>query len=177
MSKKVLMIIAPDQYRDEELTTPRKILQNEGWQVDTVSTQAGIAKGMLGATEEITKTVTDVSSEDYDAVVVVGGGGSPQYLWENSTIHSIVADLNNAQKTVAAICLSGAVLAKANILSSKKATVWNDETAIEALKASGAEYTGEPVTIDGNIITANGPDAAQPFGEAIVASVKALVTV
>ena len=30
------------------------------------------------------------------------------------------------------------------------------------------QYTGENVTIDGNIITANGPKAAKSFGEAIV---------
>jgi protease I len=32
----------------------------------------------------------------------------------------------------------------------------------------GADYTGESVTQDGRIITANGPEAAREFGKTIV---------
>ncbi len=175
MSKQILMIIAPEQYRDEELTEPRDLFKTQGWHVETVSTQTGDANGMLGAVETISKTVEDVDGVQYDAVVVVGGGGSPEHLWDNETIHTIVNQVYKSGKTVAAICLSGAVLAKAGLLSGKKATVWNDDTAIEALKTGGAQYTGEPVTADGRIITANGPEAATAFGKAVIESVNALI--
>ena len=36
------------------------------------------------------------------------------------------------------------------------------------LISKGANYTGEQVTRDGNIITGNGPEAAKNFGKALV---------
>jgi protease I len=38
------------------------------------------------------------------------------------------------------------------------------------LKQQGAHYTGKPVVVDGNLITANGPKAAEAFGKAIVST-------
>ncbi|MEM5813391.1 MAG: DJ-1/PfpI family protein [Candidatus Aenigmatarchaeota archaeon] len=38
---------------------------------------------------------------------------------------------------------------------------------MDELKKNGARYTGKDVEIDGNIITANGPQAAEKFGKEI----------
>jgi len=175
MSKHVLMIIAPDQFRDEELLVPRGLFIDQGWNVTTISTQTGDAKGMLGAIEPITNTVDTIDPKQYDAAIVVGGMGSIEYLWDNTTVHAIVKQLYDGGKTIGAICLSGAVLAKAGILNDKKATVWPDETAIQVLKESGATYTGTDVVVDNRVITANGPEAAKAFGEALIQSIQAVL--
>ncbi|MGE0201599.1 MAG: DJ-1/PfpI family protein [Candidatus Melainabacteria bacterium] len=174
MPNAVLMIIAPEQFRDEELLVPRRILTDAGYTVDTISTRTGTATGMLGASETIETTLTNVDTRHYDAAVVVGGMGSLTHLWDNWELHNILKALAGNGKITAGICLSGAVLGKAGLLKGKKATVWPDETAIQVLKDSGADYTGEPCTVDGNTITANGPEAAQAFGEAILARLKQL---
>lgn len=177
MSRRILMVIAPDQFRDEELQTPRDIFKQEGWQVDTVSTKAGEAKGMLGATENVQLTLDDVVAENYDAAVVVGGMGSVEHLWPNTQLHDTLKTVASKGKVVAAICLSGAVLANAGLLQGKKATVWEMPESLDALKAGGADYTGDPCTVDGNVVTANGPDAAEQFGNAVSERVKALAAV
>jgi len=174
MPNAVLMIIAPEQFRDEELLVPRQILTDAGYTVDTVSTRTGEATGMLGATETIETTLTTVDTQRYDAAIVVGGMGSLTHLWDNWELHNVLKALANAGKITAAICLSGAVLAKAGLLKGKKATVWPDEAAIQVLKDNGADYTGAPCTVDGNTVTANGPEASRAFGEAILARLKQL---
>ncbi len=175
MSKRILMVIPPDDFRDEELCVPRDIFKAEGWQVDTVSTKVCSASGMLGATEVITQSVTDIDPLSYDAVVVVGGMGSPAHLWNSTPLHNLLKAVDSNGRVISAICLSGAVLAKAGLLKGKRATVWEMPEAVEALTQNGAEYTGEAVSIDGRIVTANGPDAAEAFGKAVVEQVKALV--
>ena len=177
MSTSILMAIAPDQFRDEELNVPREIFKKEGWQVTVVSTRSGEATGMLGQREAVSYTLDDVQPETYDAIVVVGGMGSPEYLWEAQKLHSILKAMQSQSKVISAICLSGAVLAKAGLLKGKKATVWETPETKQILIDSGAQYTAEPCTVDGNIITANGPDAAESFGKAIVAQVKAAASV
>lgn len=176
MTRKILMIIAPEQFRDEELLVPRQAFQREGWTVETVSTRVGRASGMKGAVELITRDVADVARETppYDAVVVVGGLGSPEYLWENAPVHAVLQAMAKRNRVVAAICLSGAVPAKAGLLSGKKATVWETEQSLAVFRDNQVAYTGEPVTRDGLFVTANGPEAAPAFAEAVVEAVRSL---
>lgn len=166
--KKILMVIAPSEFRDEELLTPKEILEASGAVIDVASTQLGEAKGMLGFKVSPNLTLKDADHHNYQGVVVVGGMGSPTYLWNDSHLHEIINQLNQSGHVVSAICLSGAVLAKAGVLKDKKATVWPDETAIKTLTDAGANYIKEHVVGDGNIITADGPEAAKQFGELIV---------
>lgn len=46
--KKILMIVAPDKFRDEEFSHPREIFLKEGAIVTVASNSLGEAKGMLG---------------------------------------------------------------------------------------------------------------------------------
>ena len=57
------------------------------------------------------------------------------------------------------------------MLDGKKATVWTstlDRGPVKILEENGAEFVNEKVIQDGNIITANGPAAAEEFGEKIL---------
>ncbi|GAJ17159.1 unnamed protein product, partial [marine sediment metagenome] len=65
-----------------------------------------------------------------------------------------------------AICIAPVTLANAGILDKKKATVFRSE--VKAIKRKGAIYTGKVVEVDGNIITAEGPQAAEEFGKTII---------
>ena len=79
------------------------------------------------------------------------------------------------QKILAAICIAPAILAKAGVLEGKNATVWSsvlDKGPIKILEENGANYVEKDVVVDGNIITANGPQAASEFGRKIVEILK-----
>ncbi|HEY9718708.1 MAG TPA: DJ-1/PfpI family protein [Trichormus sp.] len=165
---RVLMVIAPEEFRDEELLTPKQILADAGAKVDVASTRDAEATGMLGATVTPDLNLANAKSQDYQAAIVVGGMGSPEHLWNEPKLHAILQDLHKNGSVVAAICLSGAVLANAGVLSGKKATVYSTPESLQALSDGRAHFTDEPVVQDGKIITANGPEAAQEFGEKIV---------
>lgn len=174
----VLMIIAPDQFRDEELHVPQTYLKQQGHTVEVISTKAGEATGMLGATEPISTTIDDIRPEDiheYDAVIVVGGMGAIEHLWPNAKLIQLLQAASQNNSVIGGICLSGAVPAKAGLLNGKKGTVWETPESLAILKENGAIYTGEPCTVDGNIITANGPEAAEAFAKAIAERLKAKI--
>lgn len=164
---KVVMVIAPEQFRDEELLTPKRILSEQGASVTVASTRLGEARGMLGAVVSPESLINNLKAQDYDAVVVVGGMGSPEHLWDDSHLHALLKTMSGQNKVISAICLSGAVLARAGLLSGKKATVWPMPESLKALKDGKANYTEQPVVQDGRVITANGPEAAQEFANAI----------
>lgn len=162
--KRVVMIIAPQDFRDEELIEPQGVLYDRGVEVKVASASLEIAKGMLGAQVKPDLLVSDIKVEDWDAIILVGGGGSSVY-WDDPFVHSMLNEAVKQNKIVGAICIAPVTLANAGILVGKKATVYSSET--QKLVDKGAECTGKEVQIDGNIITASGPPAAKGFGEAI----------
>ncbi|MBY0405223.1 MAG: DJ-1/PfpI family protein [Cyanobacteria bacterium] len=170
----ILMVISPNNFRDEELSIPRLRFQEQGWIVEVVSTEPGTFKGMLGAVETVEKSIDSVSPQAYDAVVVVGGMGSLTHLWNHPGLHHCIQAFQHQNKPIAAICLSGAVLAKAGVLKGKNATVWETPESVVALQQGGAHYTGEALTLDGNIVTANGPEVAAAFAQSVVEVVEGL---
>ncbi len=165
MKGKVLFIIAPENFRDEELLKPKKILESEGYEVEIASTKTGNATGMLGTEIDVKKNVYELSPSEYDAIVLVGGIGA-RIFFEDEKIHEFFRNGYEEGKVIAAICISPVTLAKAGLLKGKRATVWQSEAS--TIESYGAKYTGNDVEIDGRIITANGPEAAEKFGKAIV---------
>lgn len=164
----VALVIACDQFRDEELFTPKETLEKAGAKTRIACSRLETSNGMLGKSATPEVLIKDLNSDSLDAVVVVGGMGSPEYLWNDSELHRLIKEMSSKNKVVAAICLSGAVLANAGVLKGKKATVYETPESRKSLEEGGADFTGEPVVQDGKIITANGPEAAQSFADLIV---------
>lgn len=168
MSKRFLLIIAPEQFNDTELVETRKAVESAGHLVHIASTQTGEAEGMHGMFENVEVPLDHCSSHDYDALVIIGGYGSVKHLWASSVLHDLVNAFYAEGKLVSAICVSPAVLAKAGVLIGKQATVWSMPETHDALKAGGATLSEQSVVVDGSIITANSPESAPAFGQALV---------
>lgn len=158
------MIIAPNNFRDEELLEPKKVLEGYGTKVTIASQGVSEAKGALGATVPVDKDISEVNVDNYDAVIFVGGQGSSVYF-SNSRALEIAKESYSKGKITSAICIAPSILANAGILEGKRATVFSSESS--NLEEKGATYTDEDVTQDGKIITASGPQAAKEFGETI----------
>jgi len=163
--RKVLMVIASRQFRDEEYAKPRQILEAAGAEVTVASSSLQPAKGMLGMTVTPDVLLPDVDPGQYDAVIFVGGMGATEF-WEDPVAHRIARQTHGQGKVTSAICLAPMTLANAGLLKSKRATMWPSEAA--QLKTKGVLYTGKPVEQDGHVITGSGPEAAEAFGQAIL---------
>jgi protease I len=109
--------------------------------------------------------IGSVKEEDFDGIVFVGGGGAKEYF-ESPVAHRLARGFYDHGKLTSAICIAPATLANAGILKGKKATSFPSSEA--ALRSRGAVVTGEPVSVDGNIVTGVGPEAAKQFGKKLV---------
>ncbi|MFQ5647901.1 MAG: DJ-1/PfpI family protein [Candidatus Aenigmatarchaeota archaeon] len=163
--KRVLMVIAPRNFRDEEYFDTKAVLSKKA-DIVTASTTTDQARGMLGGTVSPDTTLDEAKPEEYDAVVFVGGTGAKVYFG-SSRAKAIAKEAFDAGKVVAAICIAPTVLANAGVLEGKNATVWNDPDLISNLEEKGAKFQKQPVVRDGNIVTGEGPHAAKAFGEEI----------
>jgi len=161
------LVIAQEVFRDEEYAEPRGVLLERGAEVVTASVAAGPCVGKLGMTATADMALSEAASRDWDAVLFIGGGGASVFF-DDPTAHELVRRLHAAGALVGAICIAPSTLARAGLLDGVRATAFPSQR--DDLMAHGAIWTGEPVTVDGRIITASGPEAATAFGEAVAAA-------
>jgi protease I len=166
---RALVIIAEKGFQDHEFEGTKRGLVDKGFDVTVASTRAGPCTGKFGATVEATIALGDVRVDAFDRVAFIGGPGA-HALMDNVEAHRIARDTVNAGKVLGAICIAPTILARAGVLAGKKATVWNGDGATDQiLRDGGAAYTGSAVTVDGAIVTGNGPEAAEEFGKTLAA--------
>ncbi|MBU0461043.1 MAG: DJ-1/PfpI family protein [Nanoarchaeota archaeon] len=165
----ILMIIAPVNFRDEELLEPKKIFESAGHTVQIASVSEGKCKGSLGAEVKPDILVSKARADDYAAVIVVGGPGCPAFL-RFPEVARLLNDAKAKNKVVASICIGGMILAKAGVLSGKKATVFKTAESVAAFQQGGAELMDKDVFVDGKFVTANGPQAAKEFAKQVLAA-------
>ena len=169
-NKSIAMIIAFKEFRDEEYFIPKQIFENQGIKVKTFSNSLGNALGKMGGEAKVDCLISDLDPGDFSAIVFIGGPGALDYTG-NTEIKRIIEGAKNKDKLIAGICIAPLILAEAGVLNGKKATIWSseiDKSAVKQIKEYGALYEKSDVVVDGKIITASGPEAAENFSKEII---------
>ncbi len=163
---KALVIIAQEGFQDQEYQGTVDGLTAAGIEVTVASKEAGECTGKFGGTQESSIALRDVDVSEYDKIAFIGGPGASVFVGDNDALQ-IARSASEADMPLGAICIAPTILAKAGVLGGKRATVWESPENVETFEKYGAQYTGEVVSIDGNIVTGNGPDAAIEFGKTL----------
>ena len=168
MADKVVLVIAGDGYHPVEYSVPKRILEHSGMTVITASDKPGTATAKDGTTTDVDVTIDQIPIDEVDAVFFIGGPGSLEHL-DNPTSYTVATKIADAKKPFGAICAATRILAKSGVIKGKRVTGWNDDEQLNnILEEAGANYVKKDVVVDGNIVTAVGPSAAQEFGAKIL---------
>lgn len=162
--KPILLIVAPKDFRDEELFVTKAELEKSGFDTTIASSITGECIGSRGGRAISNYLLDQININDFATIVYIGGTGS-RVFFEDPKAISLAKEMYSSGGTVAAICIAPVILAKAGLLNHRRATVFSSE--IETIEALGAYYTGMDVTVDDNIITAYGPQSALRFAKRI----------
>lgn len=165
---KLLLVIAPDRFRDEELFVPMRIFEEAGINCEIASTKTGECSGMLGGSANAVIAIEDADSEAFDGIVIIGGMGAQDYLWTHDGLNALVKKFYQSGKVLAAICLAPVVLARAGVLKGRQATVFKSPASLREMKIGGADLVNMPVVADMNLITAEDPQYSGMFAELIL---------
>ena len=160
---KVYEFLANDSEEVEALITV-DILRRAGIDIQTVSiTGSEYIKSSHGVIIKCDTTIENADLSDADMLLLPGGMPGSTNLLQHEGVRKALTAQNEAGKKIGAICAAPMVLGDLGILNGKKATCY---PGFEKY-LTGAEYTHELFTIDGNIITGEGPAATFPYGYAI----------
>lgn len=163
--RSVLIVIAQQDFHDEEFKEPYTLFTKSGANVLIASTDTLPARGMLGMIVKPDIMFEQVNTDSFDVLVIIGGSGC-KTLWDNTSLHKIIGEFNEANKIIAAICIAPVVLGRAGILKDI------DVTAFAAVKDDigkcGACFVETDVIVCNNIITGSGPKVAKDFAQTIL---------
>ncbi len=169
LTGKHVLIMATDRFEESELFGPLGILRGHGAKVSLASLTMDPIFGTVH--DEPGKTIVpdlligDVDADEFDALLLPGGVGSPDRLRMEPAAVVLVRTFADAGKPVAAICHGPWLLIEADVVRGKRVTSW--PSIRTDLRNAGGEVIDEAAVTDSNIITSRNPDDVPAFTEAL----------
>jgi 4-methyl-5(b-hydroxyethyl)-thiazole monophosphate biosynthesis len=161
---KVLMPIA-EGCEELEAVTIIDLLRRAGIEVITAGLEAGPVKASRGVVLIPDTTLDEALSQEYDMVVLPGGGPGSDRLDADVRIRDLLIKMANSEKFTAAICAAPKVLNNAGLLKGKAATCYPG--VLEDSDLPGLD-TNQPVVQDGKVVTSRGPGTAIDFSLTLI---------
>jgi len=159
-------VILAEGFEEVEAVTPIDFLRRAGIDVVTVALMELQVRGAHGITVAA-DTSLDRFPEEADAILIPGGMPGSANIADSGIVRDLVRRFDDQGRLVAAICAAPAlVVGGAGILKGRDFTCF---PGMEEQAGEGGRYTGDMVTVDGNLITACGAGAAAEFSQAVIA--------
>jgi len=167
-------ILATNGFEESELTEPRKALEKEGADVKIISIEndpiKGWKDGNWSEAIEVDARVDQISSKDFDALLLPGGVINPDLLRRETAAVDFVRSFFEEHKPVAAICHGPWMLAEAGVAKGRNLTsFFSIRTDMEN---AGANWTDEEVVIDQGLVTSRSPKDLPAFNKAMLEEFK-----
>ena len=162
---KRIAIVATDGFEQSELLKPQEALKAAGAVVEVIAPKAGSIQGMEHKTQgkkiDVDRTIDQVKSEEFAALVLPGGVANPDALRIDDKVVHFVREFFEAHKPVAAICHGPWTLIDANVVKGRKMTSW--PSLKTDLKNAGADWVDQEVVVDHGLVTSRKPDDLPAF--------------
>lgn len=143
-----------------EALIPVDVLRRAGCDIQIVSTTGEqIITSSHGVKIVTDALIEDIDTSDADLLMIPGGLPGSVNLCNHPLVREAILKQYNAGKLVSAICAGPMIFGSLGISEGKRCTCY---PGCEG-DLTGATYTAELVTVDGNVITGEGPAATFPY--------------
>jgi 4-methyl-5(b-hydroxyethyl)-thiazole monophosphate biosynthesis len=165
MSKRALITVA-DGVEDLEVVTLIDVLRRADIEVLVASIETRrMVSCAHGTRLTADAMLVDVLAQDFDLIVLPGGMPGAQHLADYQPLAERVREQAAAGKLFAAICAAPALALQAyGVLKQRRMTCYPAFSE----QLSGCTFVDQPVVVDGNCITSQGPGTALEFALTLV---------
>jgi 4-methyl-5(b-hydroxyethyl)-thiazole monophosphate biosynthesis len=161
-------VLLAQGFEEIEAVTVIDVLRRADIKVDVLGVDAKQVKGAHAIVFDADALLSDHAADRYQAVVLPGGMPGAAKLRDDAAVQAFVRAHHAQGAWVAAICAAPIALARAGVLSGKRATCF---PGFED-QLTGATHVTQAVVKDGNVITSRGVGTALPFSLALVAALR-----
>jgi protease I len=170
---RVAFMVANEGIEEIELTDPWTAVLDAGGSPRLIAPKAGEAQAMnhldKGDKFHVDRITSEVSVDDFDALVLPGGVANPDQLRMDEPAVNLVRAMFEAGKPVAAICHGPWILVEAGVLRDRTLTSW--PSLKTDIGNAGGNWVDEEVVIDtkgpNTLITSRKPDDLKAFNREI----------
>jgi protease I len=168
-----LLVIPQNRFCEQQLFDLKEVLEGGAGECRVLSKSGKEAKGEAKNLFQPDGMLVDWNrflqgKQKYDAVIVIGGKGAKNSIWEDPILPQILTDHFRAGKILGAFGLSVVALARAGLVSRCEVSAPNEEACLKELEDVGAYPEDKKLVVLDRIITSNDPGSGKIFGEAIL---------
>ena len=196
--KNILIIILKDYYDEEALEIPYELFKSEDANIIIASGKMKEAVGMKTGRRMPDRLIVDsmegITGDSYvtggtgtrqikavfQGVVVVGGSGARNYLWEDRMVRLLLTDRYKSEFVVAAIGQGIGCLAEASLVEALEVPV-DESTAkkpfLKILEKGKALLSDEDLIIYERLVIGKDSSIAKAFAEAVVDEVEKITKI
>ena len=158
--KTVLMIVANNGFQDHEFSATYEALQEANAQITIVAWRKWQCVWVFGLKVEAIYSLNEVHWDKFEMVIYIWWGWAlTQYLHNDDYLR-----ISHEAKKLWAICIAPMVVSESGVFNWKIVTSWDDEWLQQKfIENYGGVWKDEMVIRYWNIVTANGPEAAEMF--------------
>lgn len=165
LSNRKVAILTEEGFEQVELTSPKQALEEAGATVHIISPKSGKIKAWdktkWGIEVDVDKILSDVSPDDYDALVLPGGVLNPDKLRQNVEAVAFASSFLEEGKPVAAICHGPQLLIETDLVRGRRMTSY--PSLKTDLQNAGADWVDEEVVVDNGLVTSRTPADLEAF--------------
>ncbi|MFY2789707.1 type 1 glutamine amidotransferase domain-containing protein [Rhodococcus sp. KRD162] len=164
-------ILATDGVEQVELVQPREAVEKAGATATLVSLVHGDIQAMesdVNAADTFTvdRVIAEVSTDDFDALILPGGTTNPDQLRVDADAVEFVRAFMQTHKPIGVICHGAWTLVEADVLRGRTLTSY--PSIRTDIRNAGGTVVDEEVVVDGNLISSRNPDDLPAFCAKIV---------
>ncbi|MFT3705961.1 MAG: type 1 glutamine amidotransferase domain-containing protein [Agriterribacter sp.] len=167
---KKIAILTENGFEEDELTSPKKALEEAGATVSIISPQQETVRGWKNGEWTIELKVdaqVEISDEDdYDALVIPGGVINPDLMRRNEDCVIFAKSFLEAGKPIAAICHGPQLLIETGMLSGREMTSFKSIST--DLKNAGVNWVDKEVVVDHGLVTSRSPEDLPAFNKKMI---------
>jgi 4-methyl-5(b-hydroxyethyl)-thiazole monophosphate biosynthesis len=158
----VLVVLAPGA-EEIETVTVADVLVRAGQQVTVASAGEGtVVIGSRGIPLAAHTSLDQARRQAFDVVYLPGGMGSAKVCREDARIQDLAGEQLRSDRRLAIICASVTALVPRGLGKGRRVTSYPG--ARPEVEPHVAAWLDQPVVIDGNLVTSQGPGTAMALG-------------
>ncbi len=170
LNNRKVAILTEEGFEQVELTSPKEALEAVGATVDVISPKSGKIKAWnhtdWGIEINVDKELSQVSPDDYDALMLPGGVMNPDKLRQNKEAVAFASAFLDEGKPVAAICHGPQLLIETGLIGGRNMTSY--PSLQTDLKNAGAHWIDQEVVVDNGLVTSRTPKDLDAFNAKMI---------
>ncbi|HET6721853.1 MAG TPA: type 1 glutamine amidotransferase domain-containing protein [Chitinophagaceae bacterium] len=174
LTGKKVAILTENGFEEVELTSPKKVLEDAGAEVEIVSPQKEKVKAWShdhwSIELPVDVHVEDADPNEYDALMVPGGVLNPDKMRMNENCVRFAQHFLENGKPVAAICHGPQLLIETGLIEGRNMTSYSSIKT--DLMNAGALWIDREVVVDNGLVTSRSPKDLDAFNKKMIEEIK-----